>query len=272
MTLTHEELNRYSRHILLKEVGGAGQARLLKSRILVVGAGGIGSPALLYLAAAGIGTLGIIDNDLVSLSNLQRQIIHGTDALDRPKTQSAAKSILALNPGIKVECHDTRLNGTNALSLVASYDLVVDGSDNYETRALVNDACYFAEVPLVSAAVGRFEGQLSTFRAYERAINERDSAPRLPCYRCLYPLPPPQGSIMTCEEAGILGAIAGVMGSLAAVEALKEILGLGISLAGQLVIYDGLSTHTRKVKLTADPACALCGETPSINDLSVHAA
>jgi adenylyltransferase/sulfurtransferase len=268
MALTRLQLERYARHILLKEVGGAGQARLLKARVLVVGAGGIGSPLLMYLAAAGVGTLGIVDDDTVSLSNLQRQIIHETTALGVAKVESAARRIGALNEDVAVNRHELRLTRENAAALMNFYDFIVDGSDTYETRLLVNDACYFLKKPLVSAAVGRFEGQLATFRAYQRKDNEET----LPCYRCLYPQSPPDEAMLACEEAGILGAIAGVVGTLAAVEVVKEILELGESLAGSLLVYDGLRATTRRIRLPADPACKLCGRAPSIRDLSVHAA
>ncbi len=266
MTLNQEQIERYARHLLLKEVGGQGQAKLLQSRVLVVGAGGLGAPLLLYLAAAGVGTLGVVDDDTVDLSNLQRQIIHKTSDVGQPKPQSAQNTIAALNPDIRVETHPFRLTAANALDLVSQYDLVADGCDTYKTRALVNDACFFARKPLVSAAVGQFDGQLATFKPY--ATNEAQQP--YPCYRCLFPEAPPPGMVPTCAEAGILGALAGVMGSLQALEVIKELLGIGDSLAGRLLIYDGLAATTRTVKLKPDPSCALCSDNATIRDLSVH--
>lgn len=263
MDLTDQQLERYARHIILKEVGGAGQAKLLNAKVLVIGAGGLGSPLLMYLASAGVGTLGIVDDDVVSLSNLQRQIIHTTDRLGEPKTDSAAEQLAAVNPGVVVVRHQTRLTEKNALELISGYDIVADGCDNFETRFLINDACYFAKKPLVSAALGQFEGQLATFRAY---------AEGMPCYRCIFPEPPPPDTVPSCAEGGILGAIAGVMGTLQGVEILKEILGVGSDLAGHLMIYDALSTDFRKIAVRPDPACNLCGAKPTIVDLSQHAA
>lgn len=256
MPLTDDQLERYARHIILKEVGGAGQARLLSSSVLVVGAGGLGSPLLLYLAAAGVGRIGIVDFDAVSLSNLQRQIIHTTPDIGRLKTESAAEKIAAINPDIEVVTHTERLTADNALELISSYDVVADGSDSFETRFMVNDACYFARRPLVSAALGQFEGQLSTYKAYEGGDN--------PCYRCLFPAPPPPGTIPSCAEGGILGALAGAMGSLQAVEVLKELMGIGESMSGKLMIYDALTARTRLVKVKPDPACALCSSKATI--------
>ncbi|MGH6888396.1 MAG: HesA/MoeB/ThiF family protein [Rhizomicrobium sp.] len=257
MALSDEQLERYARHIVLREVGGPGQAKLLAARVLVVGAGGLGSPLILYLAAAGVGTLGIVDDDAVSLSNLQRQIAHRSADLGTAKTQSAARAVRDLNPGIALELHNARLTSANALELIARYDIVADGSDNFATRFLVNDACYFAGRPLVSAAVTEFDGQLATFRA-------GDKARRYPCYRCIFPEAPPRDAAPSCSEAGVLGAAAGVMGSLQALEILKEILGIGESLAGYLLIYDALGSRFRKIAVRPDPACPLCGESPSI--------
>lgn len=261
MDLIDEQLERYARHIILKEVGGAGQQKLLNSKVLIIGAGGLGSPLLMYLAAAGVGTLGIIDDDTVDLSNLQRQIIHKTTNVGRPKTDSAAEAITAINPDVKVVRHQTRIDAGNALDIISGYDLIADGCDNFDTRFLVNDACFFSKRPLVSAALGQFEGQLATFRAFDRGGS-------YPCYRCIFPEPPPAGSVPTCAEGGILGAVAGVMGTLQSVEVLKEILGTGNGLAGYLMIYDALSADFRKVTVRPDPACALCGPQPSIIDLS----
>lgn len=263
MDFSDDQIERYARHIILKEIGGAGQQKLLAAKVLVVGAGGLGSPLLMYLAAAGVGTLGIVDDDTVSLSNLQRQILHHTADIGRPKTASAAESIAALNPDVTVMAHEERLTAANAIDLVSGYDLVADGSDNFETRFLVNDACYLAKVPLVSAAIGQFEGQLSTYRAFEG-----DN----PCYRCVFPERPPPGTVPSCAEAGVIGALAGVMGSLQAVEVIKEITGIGQSMAGRLTIYDALDARFRTLRLRRDPGCALCGEHATIHDLAAHAA
>ena len=251
-TLTDDELERYARHIVLREVGGPGQAKLKSARVLVVGAGGLGSPVILYLAAAGVGTIGIADADTVSLSNLQRQIAHRTADTGRPKVQSAAQSASAINPGVAIQAHPVRITAQNAMGLIAGYDIVADGSDNFETRFLLNDVCFAAKKTLVSAAVTEFDGQLATYKAYDRSG-------AYPCYRCLFPEPPPPGTVPSCTEAGILGAAAGVMGTLQALEVLKEILGLGDSMAGQLLIYDALATRFRKVRMKPDPACPLCG-------------
>ena len=266
MALSDTQLERYARHIVLKEIGGPGQQKLLGARVLVIGAGGLGSPALLYLAAAGAGTLGIIDDDKVSLSNLQRQIIQDTDHLDAAKTQSAAATIARLNPDVKVELHEERLTAQNALEIISRYDIVADGCDNFATRFLVSDACFLARRPLVSAAVGPFEGQLATFKPYEK---DEEGTP-LPTYRCLVPEAPAPGSIPTCESAGVLGALTGVMGSLQALEVIKEITGAGESLTGKLLIYDALDTRFRTIKLKRDPANPLNGENALITDLSHH--
>ena len=262
MSLTDEEVERYARHIVLREVGGPGQAKLRAARVLVVGAGGLGSPVLLYLAAAGVGTLGIVDFDSVSLSNLQRQIAHSTHQVGRLKTDSAADMINALNPGVKIERHAFRITADNARDLIARYDIVADGSDNFATRFLVNDACYFAKRTLVSAAVTEFDGQLATFKAHDHTG---------PCYRCLFPEAPPPGTARSCSETGVLGAAAGVMGTLQALEVIKEITGVGESMAGRLLIYEALATRFRTVTFKRDPQCALCGDAPTILDLSGHA-
>lgn len=263
MELSDEQIERYARHIILKEVGGPGQARLLKARVLVVGAGGLGSPVAMYLAAAGVGTVGVVDYDDVSLSNLQRQILHTTDRVGVAKVESAKTALAALNPGVHVETHGGRLTAANAMELISQYDVVADGSDNFDTRFLVNDACKLAGKTLVSGALSQFDGQISTFKAH---LGDGH-----PCYRCIYPAPPPPGLAPTCAEAGILGALAGVVGSMQAVEVLKEIVGIGESLSGSLVIYDSLHTTWRKVKVKKDPKCALCGEHPTITDLSAFA-
>ncbi len=263
MEFSDEQIERYARHIILPEVGGEGQAKLLQSRVLVIGAGGLGSPLLLYLAAAGTGTLGVVDDDFVDLSNLQRQVIHGTGRIGAAKVESARETLGEINPEVTLVTHQTRLNAENALELIADYDLVADGSDNFATRFLVNDACYLAKTPLVSAALLRFEGQISTFKAYLGGEE--------PCYRCIFPEAPPPGLIPTCAEGGVLGAVAGAMGSIQAVEVIKELLGIGESLSGSLVLYDALTATFRKIKVKPDPECPLCGENPTIRDLSSHA-
>ncbi len=255
MELTDDQLDRYARHIVLREIGGAGQQKLLNARVLVVGAGGLGSPVLLYLAAAGVGHLGIVDDDAVSLSNLQRQIIHRTEDMGRAKTQSAQEAIAALNPDVRVDLHEMRLTAANADELVKGYDVVADGSDNFATRYAVHDACFRRGKTLVSAAVGRFEGQLATYKAHERPGGQQI----YPCYRCLFPEAPPEGSIPACSEAGILGALTGVMGALQAMEVIKELTGVGESMAGRLMIYDALSAESRIIRVPPAPHCALCG-------------
>ncbi|NOX82900.1 MAG: molybdopterin-synthase adenylyltransferase MoeB [Alphaproteobacteria bacterium] len=249
--MNQEQRERYARHILLKEVGGQGQQLLLAARVLVVGAGGLGSPLIQYLAAAGVGTLGVADDDAVALSNLQRQTIHGTEDIGRTKTASAADFAHRLNPGVEIIPHALRITDDNAAEIIASYDVVAEGVDSFRTRYVLNRACMTAKKPLVSAAVGRFEGQLATFKPY--------AAPGvLPCYRCLVREAPPRASQVNCAEEGVLGAVTGVMGTLAAMEVLKELLSLGDSLAGRLLIYDGLAATFRNVALPADPACADC--------------
>jgi molybdopterin-synthase adenylyltransferase len=265
--LTPEELERYARHIVLREVGGPGQAALKKARVLVVGAGGLGTPVLLYLAAAGVGTLGVVDDDLVSLSNLQRQVIHSTADLKRPKAESAADAISRLNPHIMVETHAVRLAAGNALSIIGGYDLIADGSDNFATRYLVSDACFFANKPLVTAAVGTFDGTLTTIRAQEPGPGGLPN----PTYRCLFPEPPPAGSIPACAEAGILGALTGVLGSLMALEVIREIVGFGEGLVGRLLMVDARAMRFETVTYNWDPNNPLSGKRPIIRDLSIHA-
>ena len=263
---TDAQVERYARHILLKEVGGVGQAKLLDAKVLVVGAGGLGSPAILYLAAAGVGTIGIIDADIVDLSNLQRQVAHTTDRIGMAKVESAALTAKAINPDVNVVTINERLDATNALRIISDYDIVADGSDNFETRFLINDACYLAKKTLVSAAILRFDGQLATYKAH---IENEDGA-HGPCYRCIFREAPPPGQVASCAEAGVLGALCGTMGSLQSTEVLKEIMGIGDSLSGSLMVVDGLATEFRKIKVKADPGCPLCGENPSITDLSAH--
>jgi len=264
--LDDSELERYMRHILLREVGGSGQQKLKNAKVLVIGAGGLGAPVLLYLAAAGVGCLGIVDDDTVALSNLQRQIIHKTQNIDQDKTLSAQHSLAEINPHVKTVLHNCRINAKNALEIIAAYDIVVDGSDNFATRYLMNDACYFARKPLVSAAVGQFDGQITTFRAF---ANDAEGNPN-PNYRCLYPQAPPPGTVPTCEEAGIIGALTGILGTLQAMEVLKEILGIGTNLVGRLLLFDALSTRWQPVSYKWDENNALSGITASIHDLSIH--
>jgi molybdopterin-synthase adenylyltransferase len=263
---TADELERYARHIVLPEVGGPGQAALGRARVLVIGAGGLGAPLLLYLAAAGVGTLGVVDDDAVSLSNLQRQVIHATPDIGRPKVESAAAVIRALNPHVAVEQHATRLTAPNALDLIGRYDLIADGSDNFTTRYLVSDACYFAAKPLVTAALGPFDGTLTTIRAHERSADGKPN----PTYRCLFPEPPPPGTVPAFVEAGILGALAGVIGSMAALEVIREIVGFGAGLVGRLVMLDARAMRFETLSYSWDPENPLSGEHPTIRDLSVH--
>ena len=265
MNFSEEQINRYARHILLDGVGGIGQEKLLRSRVLVIGAGGLGSPVLLYLAAAGVGTLGVVDDDVVDLSNLQRQIVDSTAAIGAPKVESAKQALAAINPDVTVITHRERITPDNALDLISDYDIVADGCDNFATRFLVNDACYLAKKTLVSAAILRFDAQLYTFKAHQKDGNGHG-----PCYRCIFPEPPPEGQIPTCAEAGVLGALCGMAGSLQATEVLKELLGLGESLSGSMIIYDGLGTTFRKISVKPDPGCPLCGDAPTITDLGIH--
>jgi molybdopterin/thiamine biosynthesis adenylyltransferase len=264
--LTPEELERYARHIVLREVGGPGQAALRRARVLVVGAGGLGAPVLLYLAAAGVGALGVVDDDAVSLSNLQRQVIHATPDIGKPKVDSAAAMIDRLNPHVAVEPHGVRLTARNALDLIGRYEIVADGSDNFATRYLVSDACYFAKKPLVTAALGTFDATLTTIRAHER---NADGKPN-PTYRCLFPEPPPPGSVPACAEAGVLGALAGVVGSMMALEIIREIVRFGESLVGRLVMIDARGMRFETLRYEWDPANPLSGEKPTIKDLLVH--
>jgi len=257
MSLTDQELERYARHLVLREIGGPGQARIRAARVLVVGAGGLGSPSSLYLAAAGVGTLGLADDDTVSLSNLQRQILFRTGDVGHPKVTAGAAALTALNPGLTVTPHPLRLTAANVMDLIAGYDLVADGTDNAATRFLLGDACFLARKPLVSAAVTGFAGQLATWKGW---------LPGCPCHRCLFPEPP--DAAPDCAETGVLGAATGVMGSLQALEVLKEITGAGEGMAGRLTRFDALAGTFRTVRLPKDPACPLCGENPQIRDLS----
>jgi len=264
--LSAEEIERYARHIVLREVGGPGQARLKGARVLVVGAGGLGAPALLYLAAAGVGTLGVVDDDKVSLSNLQRQVIHTTPDVGRLKVESAADAIGKLNPHVIIATHAERLTAANATQLIAGYDIVADGSDNFATRYLVSDACYLAKKPLVTAAVGIFDGTLTTIRAHEIGTDGRPN----PTYRCLFPEPPPAGSVPACAEAGILGALTGVLGSMMALEIIREIVGFGENLVGRLLMVDARAMRFETVRYQWDPANPLNGKGSTIRDLSAH--
>ncbi len=267
MDFTDQQINRYARHILLKEVGGVGQQKLLDSKVLVIGAGGLGSPLLLYLAAAGVGTIGIIGNDVVDLSNLQRQVIHTTNDIGRLKIESAAATVRAINPDVSINLHKTRFDSSNAKDLVRQYDLIADGSDNFLTRFLVNDACYFGQKTLVSGAILQFDGQVATFKPYLLDTNGRHG----PCYRCIFRSPPPEGQVPSCAEAGVLGALCGLIGSMQASEILKELIGIGESLSGFLMVCDGLGSTFRKIKVKNDPGCPLCGDQPKITSLSTHA-
>jgi molybdopterin/thiamine biosynthesis adenylyltransferase len=266
--LTADELERYARHIVLREVGGPGQTALKEASALVIGAGGLGAPVLMYLAAAGVGTLGVVDDDIVSLSNLQRQIIHTTPDIGRRKVDSAAEVIHALNPHVHFEAHAVRLDAKNVMSLIGGYDLVLDGSDNFETRYLLSDACFFAGKPLVTAALGMFDGSLTTIRAHER--NEQGEFN--PTYRCLFPEPPPPGTVPACAEAGVMGALAGMLGSMMALEAIREIVGFGESLVGRLVMVDARAMRFETLRYARDPANPLNGDAPTITDLSGYAA
>lgn len=263
MALSPDEIERYARHLVLHEVGGPGQNRLKDAKVLVVGAGGLGAPLLYYLAAAGIGTIGIIDHDTVSLSNLQRQIIHTTARVGIAKTASARETLQGLNPHVHVIEHAQRITAGNALDIIAGYDIVADGCDNFPTRYLVSDACYFARKTLVSAAVGQFDGQLSTFKPH---LTSPEGTP-WPTYRCLMGELPPRGLFPACEEAGVLGALPGILGSMQAMEVIKEILAIGDSLAGRLVMYDALATRFYETRLAWNPDNPLTGTAPSITSL-----
>ena len=253
-SLSPAERLRYSRHLLIPDIGEAGQLRLKNASVLLVGTGALGSPAALYLAAAGVGRLGLVDADIVDASNLQRQILHGESWIGKPKLDSAAARLREVNPHVQVECHALRFTAENAIEIANNYDLIVDGSDNFPTRFLTNDTAWFLRKPLVHGAIHRFEGQAAVF------------APHLggPCYRCLLPSMPPPGSVPSCQEAGVLGVLPGIIGSIQAMEALKILLGIGTIPLGKLMCYDGLASAFRTLKLNRDPKCALCGDHPSI--------
>lgn len=265
-TLTAEEVQRYKRHLVLRDVGAPGQQKLKAARVLVIGAGGLGSPVLMYLAAAGVGTIGIVDDDRVSLDNLQRQIAHDTADAGRLKVESARDTVHRLNPLVNVEVHAERLNAGNALDLIGRYDIVADGSDNFATRYLVSDACYLAKRPLAYATLGAFDGYVSLFKPHE---TRADGTP-YPTLRCLFPEAPPAGLVANCAEAGVLGPVAGVIGTLQAAEIVKDILGIGESLAGRLLICDVLASRFEVVSIPWDPDNPLSGRTPTITDLSLH--
>lgn len=249
--LSAEQIKRYSRHIMLPEVGEVGQGKLLDAKVLFLGAGGLGSPSALYLAAAGVGTIGLVDDDVVDESNLQRQVLHNIERLGMPKVESARKTLQLLNPDVKVIGHQTRLSSENVLEIIADYDLIVDGADNFPTRYLLNDAALKLGKPVVHASIFRFEGQVTTFLPHEG-----------PCYRCLYPDPPPPGMAPSCQEAGVLGVLPGIVGTLQAIEAIKVILGIGKNLSGRLLLFDALGTKFRTLKLRKDPHCRVCSKSP----------
>jgi adenylyltransferase/sulfurtransferase len=253
---TEDEIERYSRHIILPEVGGKGQEKICQAKILVLGAGGLGSPSALYLAAAGVGTLGIVDSDKVDLSNLQRQILHTSVDVGRSKTESAQEKLCALNPGSRIITYDFRLTSENILDIIKDYDVIIDGTDNFPTRFLVNDACVMAKKPLIHGAILRFDGQVTTIIPGEG-----------PCYRCIFREPPPPGAVPNCQQAGVLGGVAGTIGTIQAIEALKIVLGKGRLLEGRLLIYDALDMTFREVKTRRDPNCPLCGDNPTITTL-----
>src|SRR5690242_19370307 len=265
--LSSDELERYARHIVLHEVGGPGQAALKRARVLVIGAGGLGAPVLLYLAAAGVGTIGVIDDDTVSLSNLQRQVIFGTDDIGTRKVDCAEVAISWLNPHVQIDTYMARLEASNALDFISKYDIVADGSDNFATRYLVSDACYFAKKPLVTAAVGTFDGSLTTLRPFET----RADGTRNPTYRCLFPEAPPPGTVPACAEAGILGALPGVLGSLMALGVIREIVGFGEGLVGRLLMVDARSMRFETLSYGWDPDNPLTGEHPTIRALAASA-
>lgn len=254
---TNDQIYRYSRHIILPDVGGAGQKKLLKAKVLLVGAGGLGSPTAMYLAAAGVGTLGIVEFDTVDLSNLQRQLLHHTQDVGRPKIDSAEDTINALNPDVHVVKHPVVLDSTNIMDIIKDYDIVVNGTDNFPTRYLVNDACVFAGKPLVDGSIFMFEGQATVY----------DAAHGGPCYRCLFPTPPPPGEVPSCQEAGVLGVLPGIIGSIEAIEVIKLILGKGDSLKGRLLLFDALAMEFREMRIEKDPNCPVCGAHPTITEL-----
>jgi molybdopterin/thiamine biosynthesis adenylyltransferase len=254
---SEEQVLRYSRHIILPHIGAAGQRKLLDARVLCIGAGGLGSPVAMYLAAAGVGTLGIVDFDVVELTNLQRQLLHDTDDVGRPKVDSAAERLAGINPGVEVVKHQVMLSSANALELLSGYDVVVDGSDNFPVRYLVNDATQMLGLPLVHGSIFQFDGQASVFLP----------GPETPCYRCLFPEPPPPGTVPSCAEGGVFGVLPGIIGSIQAVEAIKLITGIGEPLAGRLLLFDALAMDFTTVRLRWDPECPMCGKHPTVTEL-----
>lgn len=254
-TLTPDQVKRYSRHIIMGDVGSAGQRKLIQSKALIIGAGGLGSPSAVYLALAGVGTIGIVDFDVVELSNLQRQILHHTGDVGRSKLDSARDNIKSYNPDVNVVLHDVRLESDNAMDIISQYDLVINGADNFATRYLVNDACYLLNKTLVDGSILIFDGQATVFLPGEG------------CYRCLFPEPPPPGMVPNCAEAGVLGALTGLVGSIQATEALKQFIGIGESLTSRLLLIDALSMTFREVKLKRNPSCPLCGDNPTVTKL-----
>jgi adenylyltransferase/sulfurtransferase len=254
---TPEQVQRYARHLILPEVAGAGQRKLLNTGVLLLGAGGLGSPAAMYLAAAGVGRIGILDFDVVDASNLQRQILHGTNDLGRPKAESAAETLRSLNPDVDVIEHRVHVNSENALEVFRPYDVIVDGTDNFPTRYLANDAAYFLAKPLVHGAIYRFEGQMAMF----------DAARGTGCYRCLFPNPPPPGAVPSCAEAGVFGVLPGIVGSMMAFETIKHVLGIGRGMIGKLLIFEGIDMDFRTVNLRRNPSCPLCGDHPTVTGL-----
>ena len=255
LVMTPDQVKRYSRHIIMGDVGSVGQRKLMQAKALIIGAGGLGSPAAVYLSLAGVGTVGLVDFDVVELSNLQRQILHHTPDVGRPKLESAKDNIHAYNPDVNVVLHEVRLESDNAVDIISQYDLVVNGADNFATRYLVNDACYLLNKPLVDGSILIFDGQATVF------------LPGQGCYRCLFPSPPPPGMVPNCAEAGVLGALTGLVGSIQATEALKHFLGIGDSLSSRLLLIDALSMNFREVKLKRNPNCPLCGDNPTVTEL-----
>jgi len=259
MSFTEDQITRYSRHILLPEVGGKGQKKLAQAKVFVVGAGGLGSPVALYLAAAGIGTIGLIDSDVVDMSNLQRQVLHYTPDVGRAKVLSAKEKIEALNPDVKVETYEDRFSTENALEFIKPYDIVIDGVDNFPAKFLINDACYFAEKPLIHGGILRFEGRVFSIIPHKSA-----------CYRCIFKQPPPAGLVPSCQEAGIIGVVAGIIGTIQATEAIKLILGIGQPLTDRILDFDAQNTRFREIKTKRNPKCILCGDNPEITKLFEH--
>lgn len=256
MRLTEDQITRYSRHILLKEVGGKGQQKLLNGKVLIIGAGGLGAPVALYLAAAGIGTIGIVDADHVDLSNLQRQVIHFTPDIGKPKVLSAREKMIAINPDLNIITYNTWISAANIAEMIANYDFVIDGTDNFAAKFLINDACVFAGKPYSHGGILQFDGQTMTVVPGES-----------PCYRCIFPEPPPRDAVPTCSEAGVIGVLPGVLGSLQATEAVKYLLGAGDLLTGRLLTYSALRMKFREIPIKKNPTCPICGEHPSITEL-----